>query len=543
MKRYVIPWLAGKIKKRMAMLIIDSVAESAMALVGVAIALESKKLLDLATKGEAMANEFYVAAAILVGLIAVLLTLRILTLHWREKLLINLDRDWKAELLSKLMNGSFADVQKYHSGELVNRLSGDVEIVDKGIVSVVPGIASMVTKLIGASIVMFALEPVLTAVLLSAGILLIASTTALRKALKSLHAKVSASNGKVNGFIQEAMEKLLVVQAMDVSEEMDKRHRAYLDERANLQRKRKNLSILGSGGMTLAIYILYYGSLIICAIQLMRGEITIGTLTAVTQLVSQLQSPFTNLSTVINSYLSMKASAERLRELYDLPERAAVLDNEEELYSDMEAIVGKNLTFTYPGDEHPTLQNVNFVIPKGRMSAVTGESGIGKSTLLKLLLGIYAPDSGTILAGKTEISAATRRLFAYVPQGNLLISGTLRENLLLTSPDASEEEIRHALFLSGLDETVAEFPEGLETKIKETGAGISEGQAQRLSIARALLRNAPVLLLDEATSALDEPTEALVLDRLKKMENKTVVIVTHRPYARTIADGEIRLEA
>ncbi|MBR4768713.1 MAG: ABC transporter ATP-binding protein, partial [Lachnospiraceae bacterium] len=427
MKFSVSRWLAGKIKKRMWMLVLLTAIQVGLAVFGVLIAVESKRLLDAAVGGEFMKGPFISAVVTLILFVLILLFFRYLSADLKERLLIELDRDWKIELLNKLLGGEFSEVQKYHSGELVNRLSQDVDNVDQGIVTVVPGIFAMVTRLIGAAVVLFLLEPVLTSILLGVGVLMIVSTTALRRILKEYHKKVAASNGKVNGFIQEAMEKLLLVQALDVSGEMERREKDHLDERKKVQTKRKTYAVLGMTGMNVVMNILYYGALIVCAVQLFRGEIMIGTLTAVTQLVGQLQAPFTGLSAMINSYITMKGSAERLRELYELNDREKAECDPKALYESMDALTGRNVTFTYPGDPAPTIEALSFSVPKGSFIAVTGESGIGKSTLLKLLLGIYRPEEGSISAGSTVLSGATRRLFSYVPQGNILISGTIRD--------------------------------------------------------------------------------------------------------------------
>ena len=191
------------------------------------------------------------------------------------------------------------------------------------------------------------------------------------------------------------------------------------------------------------------------------------------------------------------------------------------------------------------LTDVSLTIPKGGMTVIIGQSGIGKSTLLKLLLGLYRPDSGRLSIdtpdGPVSVDRSTRSLFSYAPQGNILLSGTLRENLTFTNPDASEEEIHTAMYASALEEYVATLPQGLETVLKENGAGLSEGQAQRLSLARAILSGAPVLLLDEVTSALDGVTEQTVLERITALPGRTCIAVTHRPAALKLADHIIEV--
>jgi ATP-binding cassette subfamily B protein len=203
------------------------------------------------------------------------------------------------------------------------------------------------------------------------------------------------------------------------------------------------------------------------------------------------------------------------------------------------------LSFTF--DRDTILDDVSFSLEKGRFYAITGPSGTGKSTLLKLILGIYAPNSGSLVIETAEktlpLDRSTRRLFAYVPQGNLLFSGTIKENLIVCKPDATQEEIDRAVYLSAMDLYLPQMPDGLHTRLGEGGTGLSEGQSQRLAIARAVLGDAPILLLDECTSALDAQTESLVLQRLSELENKTCIAVTHRPAAEHLCDNKIQMEA
>ena len=253
-----------------------------------------------------------------------------------------------------------------------------------------------------------------------------------------------------------------------------------------------------------------------------------------------------NLSGVVPQYVALVASAERLMELDALqgePE-AAPLDMVN-TYDDLRVLGAEGLAFAYD-DADVVFDNARFELPKGAFAVVTGASGIGKSTLLKLLLGIYQPSAGRLYARgadgcELDLNRSTRRLFAYVPQGDLLLSGTLRENLLLARPDASEEDLARAVHVSALDEFVAQLPQGLDTPVGESGAGLSGGQAQRLAIARAVLGGAPVLLLDECTSALDEHTEHLVLERLRALPERTCIVVTHRPAATELCDWQLEV--
>lgn len=537
-KQHVLIWLLKKTKKRLPLLAVSVLADVIQALAGVYTAVFTKNVMDAALDPN-LRNTFAGEAVCLIVTVLILLISAYLGRYITEKLTIELDRDWKKEILSHLLHGKFSEVSKFHSGELINRLTGDVQNVNSGIVSVFPSAISMVTRLVAASIVMFRLVPVLTAIIWTVGIIIALLTTAFRRYMKNLHKKISESNGKVSSFIQESIEKLLMIQAMNLEGETEKRANLLLNDRFKIQNKRKNISVGANAGLVLLLNILYYGSIIYCAFMMFAELLTPGTLMAVAQLVGKVQGPFASLSGIFTSYISMLASGERLHELFSITEE---ISREADTSSSFEKIVGTNVSFTYPGDDEQTIGNLSFEIPKGSFAAITGESGAGKSTLLKLLLGIYPIDGGELSiqtkTGKENVSRATRTFFSYVPQGNLLLSGSLRENLLLTKPDATEEELQHAIYVSDLSDMVSELPEGLDTLIGENNLGISDGQAQRLSIARAVLRNSDILLLDEATSALDPETEIHVLERLKNL-NKTIIVVTHRPKALELCDRHI----
>ena len=232
-----------------------------------------------------------------------------------------------------------------------------------------------------------------------------------------------------------------------------------------------------------------------------------------------------------------------------IPEETAVQQDADALYEKMVSLDAKGLCFAYDRDR--VFENAEFSLPKGQFGVILGHSGIGKSTLLKIMLGIFHPADGGLSIetgdGSVALDRTTRKMFAYVPQGNLLISGTLRDNWILTRPDATEEQIQRAVHISAMDDYLPSLPKGLDTVIGESAAGLSEGQAQRLSIARAVLSDAPIMLLDEATSALDAQTETVVLERLSSLPGKTCIAVTHRPAAIALCDwrlevsgGEIR---
>ena len=542
MKEMPLLWILKQIRRRIPAILVMTAAQVGQSLFSVFFALGTRGVIDSAVAGDpkGFARSCLCQGAIIAVILVCLAVLR----HLRERLRADLERDWKQQLLHGLLHGDYAAVSQYHSAELLNRLNNDVAKVDDGILSIVPGAAAMVTRLVAAVLVLGVLDARFTVLIAALGSVVIIATGLMRRRLKELNKRVSDHDGKVSGFLQETMEKLLMVQTMDVSQEVERRADVLLLERYDIQRKRKNVSLLTNTGISLMSYGAGFLALIWCAYRMLRGQMSFGSLTAVIQLVNQLQMPFVNLSGVLPQYVAMVASAERLMELEAIEgEPAPAGELPEAMYQRMDSVNGEKLTFSYDRDQ--ILLDAAFSLPKGGFAVITGPSGIGKSTLLKLLLGVFQPERGKLYLRSSEgdvtLDRSTRGLFAYVPQGNLLLSGTLRENLTIVNPQATEEELAQAIYVSAMDEYLPQLPLGLDTPLGENGTGLSEGQAQRLAIARAVLGGAPILLLDEATSALDEATERIVLERIRALRERTCIAVTHRPAALALADWKLEV--
>ena len=542
MKTSPVLWILKQIRGRIPGILLMTAAQVGQAVLSVLFALGSRGVIDSATAGQ---PELFFQACLRQGAIiaGILLCLTVLR-HLRDRLHGDLERDWKRKLLHGLLHGEYAAVSSYHSAELLNRLNNDVNKVNDGILTIVPNAAAMVTRLVVAVAVLGTMDARFTLLVAALGVVVVISTAMMRRQLKELNKRVSAHDGKVSGFLQEIMEKLLMVQTMDVSQEVERRADVLLDDRYAIQRKRKNVSLVTNTGISIMSYGAGFLALIWCSWRMLQGQMSFGSLTAVTQLVGQLQAPFVNLSGVMPQYTAMIAAGERLMELEKIQgEPMPAERSPEEIYREMESLHAEELTFSYDRDQ--VLLDAEFFLPKGAFAVITGPSGIGKSTILKLLLGVFRPERGRLFLrgkmGELSLDRSTRKLFAYVPQGNLLLSGTLRDNLTIVRPDASEDEIREAVTVSAMDEFLPQLPIGLDTVLGESGSGLSEGQAQRLAIARAVLGGAPILLLDECTSALDAETEERVLKRLKTLPGRTCIAVTHRPAAIALCDWRLEV--
>lgn len=558
-----ISWLIKQVKEYIPSLVLLTVISICSAWFGVKYALIARDLIDSAVAGSDAAFKY--ALLSLCIFIVIALTLKLLRRHLSEKLSFDLDRYWKKDILHTLLTDDYLRVSSFHSGNLLSRMNADVRVVDSGLISLFPGVLGTVAKLIFAVIVMGQLEPKLTAFVCIGGVAVVIASAFLRNILKDMHKKAMEAGARVSSFIQEVIERILVVQALDAGDEIEKRAENLLEDRYRLQVKRKNIGLVTGGGLSVICILAEMGILVWCVFRLRAGEMSFGTLAAMVTLFAKVESPFLNMSGIIPRYVAMLGSTERIREI--LPETcmcvedgsAGTFPENSECPQDistgmglmpsfsMTSLYGRNICFRYEDASDPeyVLSNICFDIPKNSFCAVTGQSGIGKSTLLKLLLGIYKPESGELKVitddDEITIDRTTRSLFAYVPQGNMLFSGTLRENLLLTRPDATDEELTNAICIADMEAFISELPEELDTRIGENALGISEGQAQRVSIARAVLSGKPVILLDEATSALDAETERRVLSNIKAIPGITTIAVTHRPAAVEMSDTVIEL--
>lgn len=538
----VLRWSLRTIKPWIPALLLLVICNAVSAVLTVWFALGTKGVIDAATGGDPL---LFQNACIRQGILILAIILNnILIHHLRDWLNAIIDRDLKKKLLTGLLHGEFAKVSQYHTGDLLSMMNHDLQTFISSIMNILPSVTSMATKLIAALAALIAMEPRIAYVVLIGGVVVFVVTGIVRKNLKTLNKRASKAQGKVSGFIQETLEKLLMVQAMDISGVMEKRADTLLEKRYQILRKRKNISLISSTCVSVLSLGASFGALVFCANGILNGTMTFGTLTAVSQLVTQVRAPITNMSGIGPQFAAMSAAAERLMELDAICEAEPAERKEPTaLYEKATAIRGEKLTFAY--DRDYVFNHADFRLPKGSFGVIVGHSGIGKSTLLKLLLGIFPAEEGGLYldteSGPVQIDRTTRKLFAYVPQGNLLLSGTLRDNLTVTKRDATQEEIDRAIYISAMDAYLPTLPQGLDTVVGENALGLSEGQAQRLSIARAILSDAPILLLDEATSALDDETEKAVLSRIQNLPGKTCIAVTHREAAMQIADWSLEM--
>ena len=542
-----IRWLMIRIHKRIPALLLLAFCNVLSSCLGVGYAVATRNVIDSATSGNK--NVFLHACMILFAMIAIQLFCSFYSNHLTQRLGADMDRDFKRDIMHRILHSDYSQMSRFHSGDILYRLNSDVNSLVSSILAIMASVFPMLAGLFAAVLVLFRMDSGFTVIILilCAGIAL--ATIGIQRYMIHIQKKSSESSGKVSAFFQEVIEKLVVVQALDVSEEIEKKSEEMLEARWQIFRKRKNMSMVMSVGSSFLGYLGSFVTLVWCAGKLLRGEMTFGGLTAMTSLVSQLKGPILSLPQFMPRFISIFAFIERLMEITEVDEQPDLLEEDcDVLYEELTKISAESLSFSYIGNLGERKQVINkasFSIMKGGLTVITGPSGVGKSTLLRLLLGIYRQDSGRLLMEtddrQIEINRSARKMFSYAPQGNLLLSGTIRDNIRLSKPDATDEQIKEAVYVSAMEEYIAELPNGLDTVLGENGAGLSEGQIQRISLARAVVSQAPILLLDEVTSSLDAKTERIVLERICALPNRTCIAVTHRPAALELADWELRV--
>ena len=457
-------------------------------------------------------------------------------------------RDLRTMVLRRLLHKQYAELDGFHSGELVNRMFSDVGIVRNGIMEAVPAIVSMAVGFAGAAVLLIRMDWRFILLMLAGGLLGFILIVAFHKPMTSRHKAAQESEGRLHAALQELLENLRLVKASGTEKRMEGRTEDRQQAFLAAQLRKGRFSVSMNNSISLVFQLSWLFCMLWGCYGIYCGRLTYGMLAAILQLLGQIQGPFSKAAGVADQLYGTISSAERLKELLDLPEEEPVPADDSVPDREFREIRLCGVDFSYRRRAEPVLKQVNLTIRAGEFAAVTGASGSGKSTLLQLLLGIYQPVGGELkfcfADGKEmAVSRSTRGLFAYVPQGNTLFSGTLRENLTMFTDSASDEEILQAARLACLDRFLAELSDGLDTVIGERGIGLSEGQAQRVAVARALLSRAPILLLDECTSALDEKTETELLRNIASLRGKTCLIVTHRRAALEICNSRIHIGA
>ena len=536
---------------------LQAVLNATIGLLGVGLGLASvwamQRAIDIASG--ALDGSLYVAVGVMAALILGEFAVGISRVWVRNILGVKAQNRMQQRVLARLLRSEWRGREAMHSGDIINRLEQDVKTVVTFLTETLPSTVSTVAMFVGAFVYLFQMDTWLAITTVAILPVFILVSRVYIAYMRRYNRKVRDTDSLIQSLLTETMQHRMLVKTMEADGQMLERLDNTQQTLRQWVRKRTAFSVASNFFLNLGFSIGFLVAFLWGALRLYAGTLTFGGMTAFLQLVNRIQGPARDLAKLVPAFVSVFTAAERLMELEDIPEEQ---QGESCMLPAPCGIRFEQVTFNYgaPGQQ-PALRDFSVDFKPGTCTAVMGETGTGKTTLIRLLLALVKPQEGEISIYSSEtsnicptsstsqtsfssLSPLHRCNFVYVPQGNTLLSGTLRENLQLGSPQATDHQMREALQMACAD-FVAELPDGLDTRFSEQGGGLSEGQAQRIAIARALLRPGSIMLLDEATSALDVETEKKVLENILSDHRRTVIFVTHRPAVVNYCDQVVTI--
>ena len=501
---------------------------------GLVSSVASKELIDIITNYRV--DKLPLMIAIMVGSSVFSLVFSSVISRISTKLSIYINNDIQADIFDKIVDADWLSINKYSNGDILNRFNSDIGTVSGNAISWLPTIIIAIYNFVATFLVILHYDWMMAILAFaSAPFMLIMSRVVIKKQ-REYGKKAREMSSKLMTFEVEAFYNFDTIKSFGIAPFYSKKMRWWQDRFKDVSLEYNMFSIKTNIFMSIVGTLVQFVAFGYCLFRLWTHDITYGTMTLFLQQRSSLSSAFSNIISIIPSFLNSSVSAHRIRELVELPKEVHIPES-----SEMDAFVEEgfqvkmeDLNFSYIGDTK-VITDSTFIACPGEIVALVGPSGEGKTAMIRLILGLVGPQEGKAMLvaanGKTiEMNAETRHLFAYVPQGNTILSGTIAENMRMVKEEATDEEIIEALKIACAWDFVEKLPDTINSSLGERGRGLSEGQAQRISIARAILRDAPILLLDEATSALDVTTERQVLRNIiQQKPNKTCIVTTHRP--------------
>ena len=536
---------------------LQAVLNATIGLLGVGLGLASvwamQRAIDIASG--VLDGSLYVAVGVMAALILGEFAVGISRVWVRNILGVKAQNRMQQRVLARLLRSEWRGREAMHSGDIINRLEQDVKTVVTFLTETLPSTLSTLAMFVGAFVYLFQMDTWLAITTVAILPVFILVSRVYIAYMRRYNRKVRDTDSLIQSLLTETMQHRMLVKTMEADGQMLERLDNTQQTLRQWVRKRTAFSVASNFFLNLGFSIGFLVAFLWGALRLYAGTLTFGGMTAFLQLVNRIQGPARDLAKLVPAFVSVFTAAERLMELEDIPEEQ---QGESCMLPAPCGIRFEQVTFNYgaPGQQ-PALRDFSVDFKPGTCTAVMGETGTGKTTLIRLLLALVKPQEGEISIYSSEtsntcptsstsqtsfssLSPLHRCNFVYVPQGNTLLSGTLRENLQLGSPQATDHQMREALQMACAD-FVAELPDGLDTRFSEQGGGLSEGQAQRIAIARALLRPGSIMLLDEATSALDVETEKKVLENILSDHRRTVIFVTHRPAVVNYCDQVVTI--
>lgn len=462
---------------------------------------------------------------------------------WIKNILgIKAQNKMQQRILDRILHSEWHGRESHHSGDVLNRLEFDVNNVVTFLTETIPNTLSVIAMFLGAFFYLFSMDKILAVIVIAIFPMFLAVSKIYVGQMRRLTRKVRDSDSKVQSVLQETIQNRMLIKTLESDDVMvDRLENTQSELRQNVV-KRTKFNIFSNFIVNFGFAFGYLFAFLWAALRMSLHTLTFGGMTAFLQLVNKIQTPARSLTKLVPDFVSVFTAVERLMELEEDP-----LEEQGEPI-EMKSPCGirlENVSYGYSDKDGNVIDNLNFDFTPGSCTAILGETGAGKTTLIRLILALLQPQSGSISiynkVNSQELSPCHRCNFVYVPQGNTLMSGTIRDNIRLGRLNATDEEIQEALHKSCAD-FVEELPDGLNTLCSEQGGGLSEGQAQRIAIARSLLRDRSIMLFDEATSALDPDTERQLLHNILACHDKTVIFITHRPAVMNYCDQTLKIE-
>ena len=537
--RDIMAWLFVILKGNRLQVVLNSAIGIAAVVLSLLQVWAIKRAIDVASGN--CTGSIYWAVALMGLLILLGFACNISSVWVRNILGIRAQNRMQQHMVERVLKSQWHSRERRHSGDVLNRLEFDVQTVVEFITETLPSTLSTVMMFVGAFVYMFSMDSMLAVILVAIIPVFLLVSRVYISQMRRLTREVRASDSRVQATMQETIQHRMVVKTLEaVGGMVERMERSQAELRRNVVR-RTRFSVFSNFMLNLGFALGYLVAFLWAAVRMAAGTLTFGGMTAFLQLVNKIQSPARSLTKLAPAFVGVFTAAERLMELEDEPME------EQGTPISMAAPLGlrlEGISFRYEDGTRDVIDNLSFDFRPGTCTAIVGETGAGKTTLVRLLLSLMQPQKGRIMiyndCGERELNARMRCNFVYVPQGNTLLSGTVRDNLLLGNPAASDGDMRKALAMSCADFVLA-LPDGLDTRCSEQGGGFSEGQAQRIAIARALLRDRQIMVFDEATSALDADTECRLLSNILKDNSRTVIFITHRPAVLKYCSQELAL--
>ena len=498
----------------------------------------SKHLVDIATGTSS--DALGTGIGLFLGILLIQLGAVIFVNWWDSYNQVKTQNILRRQLFGHVLQSRWDGRERFLSGDTVNRLEEDIRVLSELICERIPGLLITLVQLLAASAYLMMLAPnLLWVLIILMGSAVLGSKMFFRQ-IRELMARIRARESEMQQLMQESLQHRVLILTLTKVERVLEKFGWLQEDVEDETRKRLNYNAVARGLMFLGFQAGHAAAFLWGVFGLLHGTVTYGMMTAFLQLVGQVQRPIAEFGRQVPALITALTSVERLMELLELEQEPL---KQEHLLPGAPEIAVSNVTYAYPGIQEPVFKDFTCRFPAGSITAIAGPTGIGKSTLIRLILGLLKPSEGSITIGGETAGSALRGNFMYIPQGNSLLSGTIRSNLQLASPKADEQQMMDVLD-TAMATFVRDLPKGLDTPCGEVGSGLSEGQAQRIAIARALLRPGGVLILDESTSALDPKTEQQLLDNLHQRYhgNKTILFISHREAVTHFADQVIHID-